>query len=680
MMRLVILRILETYYRHRWLYLLPILVLTMAGIAAVLLAKPNYISRGVLYVQKGSLLATLTSVRQDTITFITPAEQTAEEIMDLLETDAFVRAVVRQTNLEPEMAEGPRAVRQLMRDVRKAVWATDQGDNQVMVAAAYEDAETAHQLATATIETYMQWRINADRAESAAAQAFFTDLIVSYQADLDEARRELEAFLEAYPEPLRGVRPTTERVQLARLESAIELATTRYANALDKEEDARLATAQAESDVRQSYVVIDAPVLADEPERSMRELAIQIVIFMGAGLILTAAAIAGGTLLDRSFRFPVDVHHHLELPVLAQVPGPAARVDPSPLRHDIDLPLVGIIPGTLRSRAVQSYVSRLELFCRLSEKGFNVAADNVANPGLKVILKGYAMERARYAARLRQERAQAGLWLRLRSVPLAALHRGWMMVKAALTVGDARRELKVLKECLRAERKLWRVYGRTIRKNLPVPLHTALLAQHARIGQIHEELRQLSAQSEAWLLPHYFTSKEDADQAVQNLRQAGFGAEEVNVTALAPLMRSLQPGSERGYYIADGILSGIVGGVLLGLVGGAVVGAATALTATGFSLESVAGVLETALATAAVGSGIGVLFGALLGSIIAIGVARENDDYLWPGTAAEAVLLTVRSKPQQAPSAREILRGQNVAQADSTSEPLPPIAAAVDSE
>jgi uncharacterized protein (TIGR02284 family) len=680
MMRLVILRILETYYRHRWLYLLPILVLTAAGIAAVLLAKPNYISRGVLYVQKGSLLATLTSVRQDTITFITPAEQTAEEIMDLLGTDAFVRAVVRQTNLEPEMAEGPRAVRQLMRDVRKAVWATDQGDNQVMVAAAYEDAEIAHQLATATIESYMQWRINADRAESVAAQAFFTDLIASYQADLDEARRELEAFLEAYPEPLRGVRATSERVQLARLESAIELATTRYANALDKEENARLATAQAESDVRQSYVVIDAPVLADEPERSMREMAIHMLVFFGAGVILAGVAIAGGTLLDRSFRFPIDVHHQLELPVLAQVPGPAARVDPSPLRHDVDLPLVGIIPGTLRSRAVQSYVSRIELLSRLSEKGFNVAADNVANPGLKVLLKGYALERARYAARLREERAQAGLFVRLRWVLPAALHRGWIMIKAALTVGDARRETKVLKECLRAERKLWRVYGRTVRKNLPVPLHTALLAQHTRIGQIHEELRQLSAQADRRLLPHYFAGKEEAEQAANNLRQAGFKPEEVNVTALAPLMRDLRPGSGRGHYITDGILSGSVAGALLGTIGGAIVGAMTALTTSGSGLEVAAGVFETTLATAGAGSGIGILFGALLGSIIGVGVAREDDDYLWPGTASEAALLTVRSEPQRVASARDILFGQGVTQPGNASEALGPIAAVADSE
>jgi uncharacterized protein (TIGR02284 family) len=680
MIRLVILRMLETYYRHRWLYLLPILLLTLAGIAAFLLAKPNYISRGVLYVQKGSLLATLTSVRQDTITFITPAEQTADEIMDLLETDAFVRAIIRQTNLEAEMGEGPRVVRQLMRDMRKAVWATDQGDNQVMVAAAYEDAEIAHQLATATIENYMQWRINADRAESVAAQTFFADLITSYQADVDEARANLEIFLEAHPEPLRGVRPTSERVQLARLESAIELATTRYANALDKEEDARLATAQAESDVRQSYVVIDAPVLADEPERSLRETALHMIIFFGAGLILTATAIAGSTLLDRSFRFPIDVHHQLELPVLAQVPGPAARVDPSPLRHDIDLPVVGIIPGTIRHRAVHAHVNRLELLCRLAEKGFNLAADAVANPGVKIMLKGYAEERGRYAARLRDEGGRPGLLLRLRWAPPATLHRGWLSIKAAATVGEAQRELRVLKECLRGEEKLCRAYGRTIRKNLPMPLHTTLLAQHARIRQIQGELRQLSGQTDERLLPHFFTSREKAEQAVQNLRQAGFEPEAVALTPLSQLIRSLRPAGGRGHYIVDSAATGGLLGAILGILGGAVVGGSMALAVPGFRFEVATGVVETVLATAAAGAGIGLLFGALLGSMMGMGVAQENSRYLTAESAADTVLLTVRADPQRTEVATQALNGGSMKRPDGASEPLAAVAAVADSD
>lgn len=679
MIRLVILRSLETYYRHRWLYLLPILVLTLAGLAAFLMARPNYISRGVLYVQKGSLLATLTSVRQDTITFITPAAQTADEIMDLLATDAFVRAVIRQTNLEAEMSEGPRAVRQLMREVRKAVWATELGDNQVMVAAAYEDAEVAYQLATATIESYMQWRINADRAESVAAQTFFVELLASYQADLDEARREFETFLEAYPEPLRGVRPTSERVQLARLESAIELATTRFANALDKEEDARLATAQAESDVRQSYVVIDAPVLADEPERSLRESAIHMLVFFAAGVILTAAAVAGGTLLDRSFRFPIDVHHELELPVLVQVPGPAARVDPTPLRHVVDLPVVAIIPGTIRNNAVQAHINRIEQLCRLSEQGFNVAADNVANPGLKVILKRFAQERGRYAALLREEGGHANLLLRLRWGPFATLHRGWITVKAAVTIGEARRELTVLKECLRGERALLRVYGRAIRKNLPVPVHTALLAQHGRILQVERELQQMSGHTKERLLPHFLTGREEAEQAVHNLRQAGFDSDAIHVTPLAQLIKSLQPG-RRSHSVGDSAATGGLLGAIVGTVVGAFVGGGMAMAVPGFTFEVQTGVIETILATAVAGTGIGLLFGGLLGSMIGLGVAQENDDYLLAEGAADSVLLTLQTDSARADLAGQILNGQGIQRLDTTSEPLAPIAAVVDSE
>jgi uncharacterized protein (TIGR02284 family) len=309
-----------------------------------------------------------------------------------------------------------------------------------------------------------------------------------------------------------------------------------------------------------------------------------------------------------------------------------------------------------------------------------VAADNVANPGMKVILKGYAVERARYASRLREERARSGLFLRLRWAPLATLHRGWMNVKAAMTLGDAGREQKVLRECLRGERKLLRAYGRAIRRNLPVKLHTDLLAQHARIRQVEKELRLLDTQTDARLLPYYFSDKGEAEQAVDHLRQAGFEPDGVSLTPLAQLIRSLGVERGRSHHIVDSALSAGLVGAILGTLGGVVVGGSIAMTGPGFTFETATGTVETVLATAAAGTGVGMLFGALLGSIIGIGVARESDDYLLAGPASESVLLTVRTKPQRVEAAWHILNGKSVQQAESTSEPVSSIAAVADSE
>jgi hypothetical protein len=52
-------------------------------------------------------------------------------------------------------------------------------------------------------------------------------------------------------------------------------------------------------------------------------MAMQLAIFSAAGGLLAIIGVAGTTILDRSFRFPLDVHHRLKLPVIAVIPNAA---------------------------------------------------------------------------------------------------------------------------------------------------------------------------------------------------------------------------------------------------------------------------------------------------------------------------------------------------------------------
>lgn len=321
MARLVVLRLLESYFRHRWLNLLPIVLLLGAGVAYFgFLAEPVYIVRGVLYVQPTSLLESLLPLPDEPFTSVTPAEATATEIDELLQTRAFVRAVIANTDLEARMSASDEVVEDTIDEVREAVWAEAQGQNQVLIAAAHEDPVLAYQLSQGMVDSYIQWRVNSDREESAAAQAFFADLIAGYQDDVDAARAELRDYLDTHPAPFRGERPANEQIEIGRLEEAINLAQTRYASALDKEEDARLAMARAEGNVRRTYYLIDAPVIPVEPATSLRRVARSLAIFGGAGVLLSLLLVAGGALLDRSVRFPLDLEQGSDVPVLAMVP------------------------------------------------------------------------------------------------------------------------------------------------------------------------------------------------------------------------------------------------------------------------------------------------------------------------------------------------------------------------
>ena len=320
MLRLILLRLLESYFRHRWLYLVPIVL--MLGLAAVYITsqKPQYISEGILYVQKGSLLNSLTAIGNDSFPWLTPAQEAANEINDLKKTDAFIRAIIRNTDLEEEMTSNPANIEETLEEVRVSVWVRPEGTNQLLIGAAHEQREIPTQLVNSIVENYVQWQINEDLSESLVAQEFFQDLAEDYNEDLEKARQEIDNYLLEHPEPERGERSQFEQNQIARLDGIVRLAEQRYVKAIENDEVARLAMTQAEGSIKQTYFLIDAPKMPLGPEISMKSLAVDAAIFGVVGVILSAIGIVGDILLDRSLRFQLDVENQLNLPVLASLP------------------------------------------------------------------------------------------------------------------------------------------------------------------------------------------------------------------------------------------------------------------------------------------------------------------------------------------------------------------------
>lgn len=333
MVRLVLLRFLESYFRHRWLYLLPIVV--MSGVAAAYVATmpATYVVTGTLYIQNGNLLSSLTAIRNDGFSYITPAQATVGELYQLLNAKAFLRAVVQKSDLEGRMNQSEETAAQTISEAKDAIWVQELGSNLVMVGAEHEMPRIAQQLADATIETYTQWKINLNREESVAAQNFFVDLIKTYRAEVEPARENLNGYLRSHPRPLQGDRPDEESTEIDRLQAALRAAEDRLQRAENQEESARLALAQAESTVRQSYFVVDAPTRPLAPERSKKEMALMFALFVAAGFALSVTGIVGGALLDDSLRFPIDVLHGLNLPVLTMIPHTSVKVKPSIKGH-----------------------------------------------------------------------------------------------------------------------------------------------------------------------------------------------------------------------------------------------------------------------------------------------------------------------------------------------------------
>lgn len=329
MIRLILLRLGESYFRHRWLYLVPIVL--MAGLAALYAnaMEVRYISTGMLYVQNKSLLTSLTG-EQAVYSPNTPAQSANAELRDLLQTNAFVLDVLEQTPLAATLPTDPAERQRALDDFRESVWANVAGDNLISFGALSDDPDLAQQKAGALMNTYVSWNRDKDVKESVIAQRFFADLIEPYAQDLDAAREELRLYLRANPPTESGGRSPEQELEIARLQAAINQASTRLNDAVNKEEEARLAMRKAESVAEQNYTIIDAPMRPFLSTSSLTSLAITIVAFLLVGVVLSLIGVIGGMLFDRSFRFAADVERVTSLPVLAQVPQTAVEPAPAP--------------------------------------------------------------------------------------------------------------------------------------------------------------------------------------------------------------------------------------------------------------------------------------------------------------------------------------------------------------
>jgi len=336
MVRLIILRLLESFFRRPLLSLAPFMLAIAIGVGYILLSPPEYLSSGKIYVEKESLLASLTSSNSDASWWVTPAQATTNEIQELLATNAFVRSAIQQTKLEPLMAGGPDVVWETFTFFRETISVNVVGDKLVEIRATTDDPELSYQMVTATMDTYLKWKMNNDFQESMAAQKFFEELIAPYQAEVDAARQALIDFLSANPEPVRGDRPPSEQFQLDQLKAALARAEERLSTARENEESARLALVKNESLIRQTYQIIDQPEIPLRAEFSLTSFIKNMIIFVAIGVFLSASLIGGGAFLDRSLRLPIDVQNGLGVPLLAFIPASAEMPSPAPVTTAVE--------------------------------------------------------------------------------------------------------------------------------------------------------------------------------------------------------------------------------------------------------------------------------------------------------------------------------------------------------
>jgi uncharacterized protein (TIGR02284 family) len=138
--------------------------------------------------------------------------------------------------------------------------------------------------------------------------------------------------------------------------------------------------------------------------------------------------------------------------------------------------------------AVASTLNQLIRTCIDGENGFRSAASDVSDPNLKRLFESYSQQRAEFAAELQEELSRNAHEPAESGHASAALHRGAMNLKAAVTGKD---EGSIISECERGEDVALKAYEAALNSLLPDDLRSIVERQFLRIKEAHDQVRSL---------------------------------------------------------------------------------------------------------------------------------------------------------------------------------------------
>ena len=126
--------------------------------------------------------------------------------------------------------------------------------------------------------------------------------------------------------------------------------------------------------------------------------------------------------------------------------------------------------------------------CKDGEQGYRKAAANVKRTDLQGLFNEYAQQRAQFASALQMEVSRIGGEPEKSGSASAAVHRGWMDLKGAVTGKD---DHSILEEAERGEDVAVKAYRDALGKDLPTDLRSVVEHQYQAVEKSHQKIRSL---------------------------------------------------------------------------------------------------------------------------------------------------------------------------------------------
>jgi len=133
-------------------------------------------------------------------------------------------------------------------------------------------------------------------------------------------------------------------------------------------------------------------------------------------------------------------------------------------------------------------LNNLVEICKDGQNGFRTAAEGIKNSELTTLFNTYSQQRAQFAAELQSEVRRLGGEPEETGSAAAAVHRGWINIKSAVTGED---EAAVISECERGEDSAVEAYEEALETDLPNDVKAIVSSQFSQVKEAHDRIRSL---------------------------------------------------------------------------------------------------------------------------------------------------------------------------------------------
>lgn len=347
-------KLLEAFFRHKLIVLLPPLLIPIIVAPIALLTAPiAYESIVGVWVDRPTYLDRKGGAPQ----YTSAAASQASQLAELLHTRAFMLDVVQRTSLAPLLASkaGEARVQDLLdRGVTVAAASQAGGSHLLTIRTRFTTPQLAYQVAQAIVDAYVDRNSNQLIDQSSTAISFFQSQLQSAQDNATKASQDLSQYAIAmgYASSGDGT-PLAPDVQstsaydprFAELQANAHFAQQQVDQARAALQSAQQSSAAAMQGADVGFQVIDPPQVPTAPVTQLKNALIYVAAALVVGLGISVLVLVLLLASDRSIRQDAD----LQPPVRVLGTLPMLRLKqrmPKAMRGAATRRAIGFVAGT----------------------------------------------------------------------------------------------------------------------------------------------------------------------------------------------------------------------------------------------------------------------------------------------------------------------------------------------